>query len=331
MIKKIVTVIIILLIVTAFILFLNRYFSNKNDNQRQELQKVKIGMGYIPNVQFAPFYVAEKKGYYRDQGLEVEFDYSKATDLIKLLGEGEYDFGIASGDEVILAADKDIPVKYVMTIYSKFPVAIVSLAVTEIKAPQDLVGKSIGLPGFYGSSYIGLKAFLYGQNIDENAVKMEAVGYTQVQSLTERKVDAAVVFSMNEPIQLQNLGYEINIIELSDYIDFVSAGIITSNAQIINQPKVVSAFITATAKGMEEIKRDPEGSFKLVAEYLQLEDEVKETQYDVLLKSIEFWKGPQIDKKMWEDTLMTLDSFQMLTQKKTTNDFLDSQFTQDLD
>src|SRR5689334_4979415 len=67
--------------------------------------KVTISLGYTPDVQFTPFYVALNKGYYAQEGLDVTFKHGIVPDLVKLLAAGDHDinFSVASGDEIIPA------------------------------------------------------------------------------------------------------------------------------------------------------------------------------------------------------------------------------------
>src|SRR5881227_1464075 len=75
--------------------------------------KLTLGLGYIPDVQFAPFYVAKEKGYYRDEGLDVVFKQGFETDVLKLVGTGALSFGVVSGDELLVARSQQVPVVYV--------------------------------------------------------------------------------------------------------------------------------------------------------------------------------------------------------------------------
>ncbi len=92
------------------------------------LTPVTLAMGYIPSVQFAPFYVAQERGYFQDAGLDVTFRYGFETDLLKLVGTDELQFMIGSGEEVILGRSQGLPVRYVMRWYRKFPVVLFAKA-----------------------------------------------------------------------------------------------------------------------------------------------------------------------------------------------------------
>jgi NitT/TauT family transport system substrate-binding protein len=83
--------------------------------------KLIVGLGYIPSVQFAQFYLAQQNGYYADAGLDVEFQNKIDPELVTLVGQGAIDVGIGDGTSVIPAVSRGIPVAYVATIYGKFP------------------------------------------------------------------------------------------------------------------------------------------------------------------------------------------------------------------
>src|SRR5690349_8971355 len=92
--------------------------------KNEALTHIRLPMGYIANIQYAPFYAAIEKAYFKDAGIEIEFDYSFETDGVKLVGAGELPFAVVSGEQVLLARAQDIPVTYVAAWYQQFPISI---------------------------------------------------------------------------------------------------------------------------------------------------------------------------------------------------------------
>jgi len=261
--------------------------------------EITLAMGYIPNVQFAPFYVALEKGYFAEEGLKIEFDYGMETDLLSLVGQGELQFAVASGDQVILARSQGLPVVYVMTYYKRFPIAVISLEVP-LEEPRDLIGHRVGAPGLYGANYIGWRALLYAAGIPAEKIPLDSIGYTQVASLTEGKVEAALVYANNEPVQLRQEGYEPYILYVADYIDLVSNGLITNEETIAQQPDLVERLIRASLRGLRDTIEEPDEAFEICKKYVP---EMTEAQLAVLKETIPFWQSEPLgysDPKAWE-------------------------------
>lgn len=258
-------------------------------------QKVTLAMGYIPNVQFAPVYVAVEQGFFAEEGIEVEFDYGWETDLLKLVGTGELKFAIASGDQVILARSQGLPVVYVMNWYRRYPVAVTALAEEGIQTPQDLVGKTIGIPALYGASYIGWRALLYATGIDPASVTLRPVGYAQVPVILEKQVQGAVCYIMNEPVQLEQAGHQVVNIPVGDYIDLVSNGIITNEQVIEQEPQLVQGMVSAVMRGLQYTLEHPDEAFETAKKFIpELESSDIALQRAVLQKSIELWQSDDL-------------------------------------
>jgi NitT/TauT family transport system substrate-binding protein len=257
-------------------------------------ETVTLAMGYIPNVQFAPFYVAVEKSYFAEEGIEIDFDYGWETDLLKLVGSDELQFAIASGDQVILARSQGLPVVYVMDWYRRFPVCIVSLAETGIRQPADLIGKLVGTPATYGASYIGWRALLDATGLDEADMELISIGYTQVAALTEHQVAAAICYAMNEPVQMQAAGQSVDVIDVADYANLVSNGLVTNEKTLNGRATLVQGMVRAALKGLAYTMEHPDEAFQICLKYVPeagSDAEAEAVNRAVLDKSIEFWQA----------------------------------------
>jgi NitT/TauT family transport system substrate-binding protein len=256
------------------------------------LRTVTIGMGYIPSVQFAPFYVADQRGYYRRAGLKVAFNYASSPNLLELVGAGRMAMAIADGTDAIAAVAQGVPIVYVMAEYQRFPVAIFSLARSHIRSVADLRGKTIGVPGRYGATYVGLLAALHAAGLRPSDVKIQTIGYTQVESVAARKVDAAVGYSPNEPVLLARHGRTVNTIEVSAVANLVAPGVVAGRSLITHDPTLVRAFVQATLHGMADAIANPHLAFTMalrVPGLTTLHGPDAADQYAVLLHTIAFW------------------------------------------
>ncbi|MGB4872255.1 MAG: ABC transporter substrate-binding protein [Candidatus Promineifilaceae bacterium] len=270
------------------------------------LRQIRLPMGYIADPQYAPFYVAAERGYYAAEGLEIEFDYSFETDGIALVGANELPLAIVSGEQVILARAQDLPVVYVMEWFQKYPIAVVSKAAAGIAAPQDLAGRNVGLPGFWGASYVGYVGLLTANGLTQDDVMANDIGFNQVESLLSDQSEAVVVYINNEPVRLAAQGEAINVIAVADYIDLVANGIITNEDTLANEPDLVQGFVRATLLGLSDTLADPEAAYQISKQYVEGLDDGR---LDVLLASIELWQADTLgltDAASWQQTQAVL-------------------------
>jgi NitT/TauT family transport system substrate-binding protein len=258
---------------------------------------VKIAMGYIPNVQFAPYYVAFEKGYFEEEGLDVSFDYGMSTDIMSLVAQGLVHFGISDGDQVILAREKGIPVRVVYSMYVRYPVGVVSLKERGIADAASLRGRRVGMPVPYGSNYIGLQIILGSAGLGLKDIKAESIGYTQVESVLAGRVDAAAIFINNEPVVLAEMGKEILLIRAHDITPMVSAAVIASDALIGKDPELVRRFVRAVTRASEHVlDRRGEVVDMLRKHVPTLTDENVAINTKVLLASLDLWTDGDTEK-----------------------------------
>ena len=270
-----------------------------------ELTQIRLPMGYIPNIQYAPYYVAVDKGYFAEAGLEIEFDYSFETDGVALVGAGQLPFSVVSGEQVPMARAQGLPVVYVAAWYRDYPVSVVSKVEQGIITPADLAGKKIGLPGLFGANYVGFIALLHANGLSESDLTLDAIGFNQVEALATDQEEAIVGYTANEPIQLAAQGYEVNEIRVADHVKLASNGLLTNEKTIAEDPELIRKMIAAFLRGLEYAADHPDEAYEISKKYVENLGEADEaTQKQVLATSIEFWQIEQpgySDPQAWEN------------------------------
>jgi NitT/TauT family transport system substrate-binding protein len=280
---------------------------------------LSVGLGYIPSVQFAQFYLAEQNGYYDEAGLDVTFRHGTDYDVVALVGEGDLDLGLADGTSVIPAVSQGFPVRYIATIYGLFPSIVFAKASSGIAAPKDLKGKKVGIPGKYGSSWIMLQALL--DSADLTPADLQIVEYPdfgQGAAVTQGAVDAATGFRNNEPVQLRLTGAEVNVLSVDAITPLPGNGLIAGTAAIDAKGEALRGFVAATLRAMEEIKAKPELGLEAAIKQVPDLAASRDAQAAVLDATIEVWTGPvqqakglgAIEPADWQksvDYLTTLD------------------------
>ena len=285
---------------------------------------IRLPMGYIPNVQFAPFYVAVDRGYFRDAGIEVEFDYSFETDGVKLVGADTLQFAVVSGEQVLLARAQDLPVVYVMAWWHNYPVGVASKAGSSSLKPADLKGKKSGTPVLFGASYIGLRALMNAGGVSEDEVTLDTIGYNQVEALTTDQDQAVVVYVNNEPIQLEAQGIDVDVIRVADYVQLASNGLITNEKTLTENPDLVQRMVGAMKRGIADTLSNPDEAYEISKKFVEGLDQADEkVQRNVLETSIEYWRSDNLgysNPAAWENMQQLLLDMGFLAQPLDLNE-----------
>lgn len=296
-----------------------------------DLETVTLTMGFRPDVQFAPMYMAVERGYAADAGIDIEFNHLPETEAVQLVGVDELQFAIVSGEQVLLARAQGLPIVYVMAWWQDFPVAVAAPESSGIERPEDLAGRRIGIPGLFGASYIGFRALLDAAGLDEQDITLDSIGYTQVEALSQGLDEAVVVYANNEPVQLEELGIPVTVIEVADFVHLASNGLITNEKTLAERPELVRSVVSSLVGGVEASLADPDGAFEVSKLYVEgLEESNTDVQREILERSLPFWQGQTIgysDPEAWENmqsVLLQMDLLEEPTQldEAFTNDFL---------
>jgi NitT/TauT family transport system substrate-binding protein len=257
---------------------------------------LKVGLGYIPNVQFAQFYYADRQGYYRDAGLDVTFQNGNDAELTTLIGQGTVDIGISDGTSVIPAASQGFPIKYVATIYGQFPSIVLAKSTSGITKPADLKGRRLGIPGKYGSGWVMLQALLASAGLTPDDLTITLYpDFGQAAGLSQGQIDAATGFANNEPVQLKRQGIETTVFHVDQITPLPGPGLVVGTATLASKHDALKAFVAATLRAMTEIKADPQkGVDASIAAVPDLAADPA-LQRAVLDATIAIWSSPYTD------------------------------------
>ncbi len=279
--------------------------------------ELTVGLGYIPSVQFAQFYLAEAEGYYEAAGLDVTFQNRIDPELITLLGQGAIDIGMGDGTSVIPAVSQDIPVRYVATIYARFPSVVFAKESAGIAAPADLAGRSLGTPGRFGSGWIMLQALLASADLTPDDLEIELYpDFGQAVAVQQDQVDSATGFANNEPVQLELAGEAVSVLRVDDITPLPGPGLVVGTDTLERKAEAIRAFVSVTLRAMEEITADPERGLEAAITRVPELGEDRDGQAAILDATIETWASDftdanglgAIDREAWATSVEFMSS-----------------------
>ena len=212
----------------------------------------------------APYFVAIDKGYFGEAGLSVEISAGQGSlDAIPKVATGAFPVGFADINSLIKFLDQNpgAPVTAVMMVYDKPPFAIVGRKSLGVEAPGDLEGRVLGAPPPDGA-WAQFPIFAAENGLDTDAITVEPVGFpTREPMLAQGEVAAVTGFSFSSYLNLVRLGVpedDISTILMADYgVDLYGNAIITNTDWAAENGEVLTAFLTAVAKGWADAIADP--------------------------------------------------------------------------
>jgi len=263
-----------------------------DDSDAAEPKSVTVGLTFVPNIQFAPFYVADALGYYEEAGLEVEFNHhAVGADQFGPLVAGQEHMLMASGDEVLQVRARDVPVVYVAVVFRDYPIALIVPEDSDIQTVSDLAGKSVGVPGEYGATWIGLLALLDSAGLTTDDVDVQSIGFTQTSALLAGHVDAVMGYINNEPIQLEMAGMPVRTFPVAEAMPLVGNGLVVTEEFLEEDPDTVRGLVEATLRGVEYALDNPEETVEIAKDYVPTltDDEQAQSALDVLTATLPLW------------------------------------------
>lgn len=228
-----------------------------------------ILLTFIPNVQFAPFYVGIENGYFAEAGFNVSLAHLQEPEVLDLVAVGQANFGIVSGEQVILARSRGRDVVYVFEWFQNYPVGLVYSSALDLSELTNLQGMAIGIPGRFGASYSGLTTLLGSAGLSEADIDLREIGFNAPEVFCLGVIDAAIVYVNNEPLQIKNLAADgdcgsvsdVEVITVASQVDLVSNGLIVSRAYLEEDPDAVARMVNGLAGALRSVIDNPAGAY----------------------------------------------------------------------
>lgn len=236
----------------------------------ERLKKVTVILDYVANTNHTGMYVALNKGYYQEQGLDVEIIEPTDGATATLIASRKGDFGISYQEDVTVAltAEDPLPIKAIAAIIQHNTSGFASYEGNQIQSVLDFEGKTYAGWGGPGEAAV-LEAVMTREGADFSTLNMvisDGAGFAALKD----KVDLMWFFEGWDSVKAQMNDFPLNYMELrqlDERLDYYTPVIIARNDLLEQDPEMVKAFMDATAKGYQQAIADPEGSAEILHQY----------------------------------------------------------------
>ncbi len=272
--------------------------------ETEQLESVTLLLDWTPNTNFSGIYAAIDRGYYREEGLEVELVQAPGS-VIQMVGANRAEFGFSFQEEVTFARLAEIPVVSIAAVIQHNSSGFIALKESGITSPSDFEGKSYG---GWGSPIeeATIRALMKRREADFSQVEMITTGEVDQLISIEREADFAWIFFGWTGIEAELKGLDFTFIELRSEdpaLDYYTPVIISSEALINTNPELVRSFMRATAKGYHLAITNPEEAANILLAA------VPELNPDLVLAS-QLWLAERYQAEAEKWGLQKLDTWE---------------------
>lgn len=225
------------------------------------LEKVTFVLDWTPNTNHTGIYLAKEKGFYKDNGLDVEIIQPQEGSSDTIVAAGKAQFGISYQEGVTFARAAGVPLVSIAAVIQHNTSGFASLKDKNILSPKDFEGK---IYGGWGSEMeeATIKYLMDQVGADYSKVKIMTTGDADFfQASATGQIDFAWIFEGWAGIEAKQKGMDLNYIDLgkeAPIFDYYTPVIIANEDTIKNNKKLVEAFMKATIKGYESAIENPD-------------------------------------------------------------------------
>ena len=231
--------------------------------QGEPKDKVVLMLNWYLYSEHAPFFLGKERGFYDQEGLDLDIQEGRGSGVtVQAVAANTATFGYVDVPTMIKAAAKGAPVKSVGVALQLSPMSVMGFAEKNIRAPKDIVGKTVAItPGDSMSQIWPL--FLKKTGIKETDFKTVAGdAQTKLNAVMNGQADLLLGYVMDQAIKLQDATKKpVYPIRFADYgVNMISSGIIVNSETLKSKPDMVKRFLRATTRALEESEKNPEAA-----------------------------------------------------------------------
>ncbi|SDM89166.1 ABC transporter substrate-binding protein [Sediminibacillus halophilus] len=269
---------------------------NSGSQEKEALKKVSLVLDWTPNTNHTGIYAAQEKGYFEEEGLDVEILMPGEAGADQLVASGKADFGIGAQEALTEARVQDIPIVSIAAIIQHNTSGFASPKEKGITSPKDFEGKTYGGWGAPVEKAV-IDSLMKQENADVEKVNIVNMGDTDFFTAVERDIDFAWIYYGWTGVEAELRGKELNMQYLTDYskkLDYYTPVLTTSEQKIADDPETVEAFVAAVSKGYQFAAEQPDKAADILI------DAVPDLDAE-LVKASQQWLSPkyQDDAPRW--------------------------------
>lgn len=296
-------------------------------------KKVTLMLSWLPGAEHAFIYRALDHGYFKQDSIQITIEPSRGSkDVATALDLGTANFGLISGDYLVLARHKGIPIKGLLTLYHESPATIMFFDSLQIKSPFDLINKKVGVLK-QSTTYPQFHAMLQKAGVSIDAVKEVTAVQGGTAQLVNGEIDALMHYTNYAPVMLRAKGYSIGeILMKNNGIRIYSTTLATTDEMITNNPELVQKVVNIFLRSLRESFQDFEGTLASLLHYNpELEENVQRMSLqrtnELILdeKTNQYGVGYML-REDWEATQNTLLECKQIQNKIDPRFFYDDHF-----
>lgn len=296
------------------------------------LEKIQVVLDWTPNTNHTGLYVARDKGFFKEQGLDVEIIQPGQSGADQMVASGSVQFGVSYQESITMARIAGVPLVSLAAVIQHNTSGFASPLAKGIDSPEKFEGKTYGGWGAPVEEAV-IQSLMQEKGADVGKVNMISIGDSDFFTAVKRDIDFAWIYYAWTGVEAELRGEKINMVYLTDYsdkLDYYTPVLSTSEAMIKDKPDIVKAFTAGAAKGYQFAIDNPDDAAEIL---IKAEPDLNAE----LVRASQKWLSPkyQDDAPRWgEQKLSVWENYaswmfehkllekELEADKAFTNDFL---------